>query len=147
MKSNSYPPISYKSLYNTLLSRAFLVTIVFLCSFNVAYSEKKEKPFLIIGEVVESLGHNPLKGTKVRLLDSSFSCIDSTFTQNVFSGYSSSSGKSQPAKFRLKMSRKPGQYYLSLEIDKYTPLLKPLEIRHIGSREVFFRCWEHRAET
>lgn len=123
------------------MTKILLILSVFLAAITPFQEcnaqNKKEKPFLIIGEVVESLGHNPLKGTKVRLLDSSFSCIDSTFTQNVFSGYSSSSGKSQPAKFRLKMSRKPGQYYLSLEIDKYTPLLKPLEIRHIGSREVF----------
>lgn len=77
MKSNS-PPILYKSLYTTLLSRAFLVTIAFLCSFNVAYSEKKERPFIIKGRVVESIAHTPLVGVKVMLLDSTFNVIDST---------------------------------------------------------------------
>lgn len=137
MKSNFYPPpILYKSLYTTLLSRAFLVTIAFLCSFNVAYSEKKERPFIIKGRVVESIAHTPLVGVKVMLLDSTFNVIDSTLSaKEAYVTYFSGNGKEQPAEFSLKMPRKTGVYYLSLEFDKYNPLTRPLEIKRIGSRE------------
>lgn len=70
------------------------------------------------------------------LLDSTFNVIDSTLSaKEAYVTYFSGNGKEQPAEFSLKMPRKTGVYYLSLEFDKYNPLTRPLEIKRIGSRE------------
>lgn len=85
---------------------------------------------------MESLAHTPLVGVKVMLLDSTFNVIDSTLSaKEAYVTYFSGNGKEQPAEFSLKMPRKTGVYYLSLEFDKYNPLTRPLEIKRIGSRE------------
>lgn len=85
---------------------------------------------------MESIAHTPLVGVKVMLLDSTFNVIDSTLSaKEAYVTYFNGSGKEQTAEFSLKMPRKTGVYYLSLEFDKYNPLTRPLEIKRIGSRE------------
>ncbi|MDE7471061.1 MAG: outer membrane beta-barrel family protein, partial [Paramuribaculum sp.] len=95
----------------------------------------KDLPLVLRGEVVESLGHSPLKGVRVALLDSGYNEIDTIISGDEYEYMTFSNGP-LPAVFKLKMPRKSGRYYISFEHEKYNPFVKTLDIGHIGGREL-----------
>lgn len=89
----------------------------------------------IKGEVVESIAHQPLRGAKVALLDSLYNELD-TLTANPYGTVITNGDRSySPALFFFTIPRKGAKYYLSVELENYKPLVRLLDLTHLGKRE------------